>query len=318
METQQVKTSEKRAIKWGGRAFTVVIIIGLICLALSGVFRVESDEVALILRFGKLVGDNPSQALLGPGLHFAFPYVIDEVIKVPTGKIQEITISTHYDAGATLSASINENGYAITGDSNILLIQAVAKYRIDDAIAYALNRASVETEIDRIISGVMFSLVSQAKVDDLLTSQKASLAEDIRHNSQGLLDELDCGVTLTGIELVNITPPKEVQSDFDAVTSAAVEKETEIQRANQYREIAVPDAQATAQRQITTAQTEQTQAVTAAENFVSTLEGLLAQYEASPESVMEGQLRARISAVLSKMTVLIAQAGENAPGIVLP
>ena len=63
-----------------------VIMIVLVVLFLDSGFRtVGSDEQALVLRFGKIrgVGD---QRVLGPGLHWVFPYPIDTIVKIPVEK----------------------------------------------------------------------------------------------------------------------------------------------------------------------------------------------------------------------------------------
>jgi membrane protease subunit HflK len=58
----------------------VMVLLVLVFLA-SGFFTVGPQERAIILRFGKPVGEG-EKALLGPGLHWSFPYPIDENIKV--------------------------------------------------------------------------------------------------------------------------------------------------------------------------------------------------------------------------------------------
>ena len=65
-----------RYCKW-----LIVILVALICC--SGIRVVNNHEVAVVLRFGRLVGDTREEQVKEPGLLLAFPYVIDEVIKVP-------------------------------------------------------------------------------------------------------------------------------------------------------------------------------------------------------------------------------------------
>lgn len=110
-----------------------IVIVALILILLSGVVVVQNDESAVVLRFGKVMGEGEGQ-IKGPGLHFTFPYIIDEVIKVPVGKVQEQTIVTHYGEGSWISSDIPSSGYILTGDQNIILINVKAKYRIDDPV----------------------------------------------------------------------------------------------------------------------------------------------------------------------------------------
>ena len=58
----------------------VMVLLVLLFLA-SGFFTVGPQERAILLRFGRPVGEGEN-ALLMPGLHWSLPYPIDESIKV--------------------------------------------------------------------------------------------------------------------------------------------------------------------------------------------------------------------------------------------
>src|ERR1700682_5445632 len=73
-------------------SFTIVKIVMVVLVVVflaSGFFKVNPQEQAIILRFGKPVGEG-SQALLGSGLHWSFPYPIDEYVKVSIKGIQKV------------------------------------------------------------------------------------------------------------------------------------------------------------------------------------------------------------------------------------
>src|SRR5712691_4378877 len=67
----------------------VLMVVLLLVFLGSGFFTVGPQERAIILRFGKPVGQGP-QALLGPGPHWSFPYPIDECVKVSITGIQKV------------------------------------------------------------------------------------------------------------------------------------------------------------------------------------------------------------------------------------
>jgi len=60
----------------------VIMVVLVLAFLASGLKTVDSNEQALVLRFGKIrgVGEN---RILGPGLHWIFPYPIDEIVKIP-------------------------------------------------------------------------------------------------------------------------------------------------------------------------------------------------------------------------------------------
>ena len=82
----------------------VMVALVIVFLA-SGIFQVGPQEKAVMLRFGKTVGTG-QQALLGPGLHWSFPYPIDEVVKIPYREIQKVdsTVGWFYMSPAQKAA----------------------------------------------------------------------------------------------------------------------------------------------------------------------------------------------------------------------
>jgi membrane protease subunit HflK len=287
-------------------------------LAVTCIYRVESGEIALVLRLGRLLGANPAERIKTPGLHAAFPYIIDEVIKIQTGKIWQVVVTTHYANGSAINTNIERNGYLITGDNNIVLIEAVVKYRVSDPVNYALRHKDAARVVDGTVSGLLQKYVSPIGIDTLLTTGKAQLAEDTRRGAQEILDSLKAGVTLTAVELTKLTPPEEVMPDFNAVIAASVQKETLIQTANGYRVNVLPAAQSQAQHLVESARARQNEALAAAQADIAAFDGLYAQYAQNPYIVDEGVLRSRIDALLSKMRVVIVRDGELPPRILLP
>ena len=170
-----------RYCKW-----LIVILVALICC--SGIRVVNNHEVAVVLRFGRLVGDTREEQVKEPGLLLAFPYVIDEVIKVPVGKVHEVSITTHAASADPTYAEIEDTGYVITGDENIIHIDATLKYQISDPVEYALYNSDPETEINGVVSGVMTSCAASKSVDGLLTDQKAEFGNEVIRQAQAILD----------------------------------------------------------------------------------------------------------------------------------
>ncbi len=109
----------------------VVMVVLFAAFLFSGFFTVGPQEKAVVLRFGKPVGEG-DKALLGSGLHWAWPYPVDEVIKIPITEIQKVTASASWFFQTPEQAALNEippagptlnpavDGYALTADGNIV------------------------------------------------------------------------------------------------------------------------------------------------------------------------------------------------------
>ncbi|MBO5221277.1 MAG: protease modulator HflK [Clostridia bacterium] len=265
------------------RCFVVLIIIVLLCIAFSGVRIVKSGEVAMVLRFGKIVGDTPEEQIHNPGLLLCFPYFIDEVVTVPVGSVIQQTVTTHYTDG-TIDKWSN-SGYVITGDQNIALISASVKYIISDPVAYALYVNEVSSVIDACVSNAMLEKAAITPVDDILTSGKETYAADVIRESQRKLDEAGMGVSLQALELTNVSMPEEVRDVYENVNAATVEASTLLEGAQQYYNTVIPYAESVASSVISTANSSYATAVSGAKSDLSEFWGILEEYNAAPASV---------------------------------
>lgn len=301
-----------RYCKW-----LIIILTVLICC--SGIRVINNYEVGVVLRFGRLVGQTRETQVRQPGLLLAFPYVIDEVIKVPVGKVQEVSITTHAAAADPTYADVASTGYLITGDENILHIDATLKYRISDPVEYALYNNMPQDTINGVVSGVMTSCASSDRVDGLLTDQKEEYARQVIAQSQTLLNELQLGVNIVSLEFQSITPPSALNYHFDQVNAAYVEKETKIQEANQYREKVIPNAKASADQLVSDAQVSRSQGLTTANDRVAEFYGLFEEYQRNQDVVWERVFREKVTKIIDKMGgKIVLPEGEGTPQIFLP
>lgn len=263
--------------------FLIAVGAVVVLIALSGVRAIESGNVAIVLRFGKLVGNSYEEQVHEPGLLFAFPYIIDEVVTVPTGSVIEQTVSTHYTSGEM--TTLRQNGYVVTADQNIAVVRASVKYMITDPVAYALSVADIPSLIDATVSTAMVSTAAGVSVDDLLTSGKDDFARSVLVSAQAKLSAAGAGITLGTIELTDVGMPTEVRDTYDEVNSATVRASTMLEEAKKYRETLLPQAEATAAKLKNDASSAYSSAVAKANNELSEFRGVLDEYTQNPELV---------------------------------
>ncbi|MDR2922183.1 MAG: protease modulator HflK, partial [Treponema sp.] len=268
------------------RYFKLTVCFAVVLIALSGVYRVESSQTAVVLRFGKLAGTGAEKQIKKPGLHFALPFFIDKVIKIPVHTVQEIEISTHYKpGGSVVSPDIDKNGYVLTGDKNIVLIKAKIKYQVNDPVRYTLFISDADKTLDGIISGELTCISSHSGVDSILTSGRAQLSLDVMRNSQAIIDALKLGVLVSGVELTEITVPAETIRYFEEVRNAAIYKATGYQKAQEYASNRILGAQAAASTLKQTAVSDQSAKLIKARAEMAEFNGLYDQYARNPQII---------------------------------
>ena len=290
--------------------FIIGVIVMIVAICLSGVRFIRSGNVALVLRFGNLVGDTYEEQIHEPGLLLAFPYIIDEVVIVPTGSIIEQEITTHYTEG--YMTDVKSNGYVITGDQNIAMIDACVKYKITDPVLYALGVSSIESVVNGSVSNAMVEAAANMSVDDILTSGKEAFSSRAVKSAQEKLDIAQSGITISSLELRKVTMPKEVVNIYNEVNAASVQASTIMENAQKYRDTTIPAAQAQANKLISEANTAYSSSVSGANQALVEFWGVLEEYKANKNVVKARIYNEKISEAISKIgTVKVVQEGDS-------
>lgn len=233
----------------------VVMVILVIVFFASGVFTVPSQQQAIILRFGKPVGTGQEQ-LLGPGLHWSFPYPIDEVVKIPIGEMQTVRSTAGWYAttpeaeatgqepepGPSLNPAVD--GYTISADGNIMHVRADVRYRIVQPLNYVLNFVNSSNVVKNIVDHSLFYASSLYNVNQALREDKVGFQDKIAGRIKELADELGLGISIESV-VVTAIPPRWLRGLFEQVSVADIE-----------RRKALDTAQAEANRILSTAQGE--------------------------------------------------------------
>ena len=271
-----------------------VVMVALVLLFLgSGFFTVGSQEKAVILRFGKPVGEG-AQALLGPGAHWAFPYPIDEVVKMPVNQLQSVTSTIGwYATSAANEAAGNEpppgpslnpglDGYVVTGDENIIHVRGTLLYRISEpGLRYTFDFMASSNLVQNALNNALLYAAAGFKVDDALRRDVAGFRDRVRARVERLITEEQLGVTVDNITIRPI-PPRQLKQAFDAVSDAEVRRSTVINEARAYENQTISRARAEAQSRINTGETERNVLVQSVRAEAERFKGLLAQYEINP------------------------------------
>ncbi len=281
------------------RCFIVLSIVVIVCIAFSGVRVVKSGEVAIVLRFGKIVGETAEEQIHGPGLLFTFPYFIDEVVTVPTDNVIQQTVETHYTYGDIIDWK--NSGYLITGDHNIALVSSSVKYTVSDPVAYALYVNESSNIIEACVSNAMLETAAYTDVDDILTSGKEEYAKAVIDEAQRKLTAAGTGITLQAIELTDVSMPEEVRAVYEQVNASTVEASTLIENAKQYSNTILPQAQSVANLTVQSAQSAYAYALSAATNDLNEFWGVLEEYEATPDVVRARIYREKMARALSSI-----------------
>lgn len=287
----------------------IVMFLLVVLFLFSGVRIVGPQERAVILHYGKPVGVGAEQ-LLGPGLHWAYPYPIDEVIKVPVGEVQSVTSSTGWystspaqeaaNGGAPQSASLNPatEGYELTGDGSIIHARATLRFRITDPLAYLFEFANGSNTVRSVLDNSLIYAATHSSADNAVTNN-AGFSELVVAHVNEQIDALHLGITLEPID-VAIAVPGYVRPDFDAVLAATQDKSTMIAAAEGNAQATNRNAQAQASAIINAAEAQRLKYVRQVYADAQSFTNQLAQYRLTPDLVRERLLTETWERVLAE------------------
>jgi membrane protease subunit HflK len=270
----------------------IVMLLMVIAFFCSGFFQVGPQEKAVILRFGKPVGEG-QKILLGSGLHWSFPSPIDEVVKIPISEIQKVssTVGWYFTtpeqelsgeelpAGPSLDPAVD--GYAITADRNIVHTRATLYYHVDDPMSYVFNFASASNTVQNALDNALLYTAAQFKVDDILYSDVAEFQEAVQQRVTDLTEQEQLGISIDNCEVQSI-PPRQLKDIFAQVTIARENREKLLNDAHSYENQVLSQSGARASTITNEAESARARYVDSITAEAKKFSALLPEFESNP------------------------------------
>jgi len=267
----------------GGGSSIVVLILPLLILifAWSSWFTVQPEETAIVLRFGKV------ERTAGPGLHFKWPYGVEAVIAVPTARVlkEEFGFRALVPGQRTQHspAGFKEESLMLTGDLNVIDVQWIVQYRIEDPIRFLFRVRDTRRTIRDIAEAVMRRVVGNRLGSDVLTVGRVEVSKEVKEEMQKILTSYETGVNLVTVELQDVTPPDPVRPAFNEVNEARQDRERTINEAQEQANREIPKARGEAGRTITEAEGYALERVNRSRGEANRFAAVLAEYRRAPE-----------------------------------
>jgi membrane protease subunit HflK len=270
------------------------VMVGLVLLFLiSGLFTVEEGSKAVVLRFGKPVGEG-EHALLGPGYHWAWPAPIDTVEKIKIKSIQTAESTVGWYAGsnpfgmgpemANGGSSLNpaNESYALSADANIIHVAAQLRYRIESPIRFHFDFVDAEGFVTNALNNALLYAASQFTVDDALLKKPAAFRERVVSRVTELIESQDLGIAVEQVD-VKTAPPVSLQPKFQEFLQATIKRDNTLKQAEIYTNQVTSLARAEFESRTNRAQAEKTLTVQLANAEAKKFAELLPKYEANPD-----------------------------------
>ena len=271
------------------------LVVLIVLYSALGIYTVDAQEEAVILRFGKY------STTKGPGIHWNPPFIDNRFI-VNTEKL-----FTH-----TTNSSI------LTKDENIVNVETAVQYKRSNPVFYLLEAASPEDSIAQASESALRHVVGSNSMDNVLTTGREQIAIDVRKRLQERLNAYFTGIEVVTVSIRESRPPEAVKEAFDDVVKAREDEVTLRNEAETYANEVVPIARGAAKRAIQDAEGYKAKVIAEAEGEATRFDQLLKEYSKAPDVTRKRLYIDAVQSVMSNSTKVMIDVKDGNNIMMLP
>ena len=286
----------------------IVLAVLLLWLA-SGFYQVQTNEQAVILRFGSYAYTTDA------GLHYHLPYPIESVEKV--SMTQERSINIGETAAYDTDVKSFTESHMLTGDENIVDINLTIVWRIKNAKDYLFNMHSPDQTVRVAAQSVLREIVGQSEMQPIITGDRGKVEDETKAELQKVLDEFGSGIEIVRVKLQKADPPKQVIDAFNEVQRAKADMERFKNEAEAYRNEVLPKARGEAAKRLQAAQAYKEAVVNKAQGDAARFISVYNAYKEGKDVTIKRLYLETMEDVLSKSNKVIVDPSSKG-GNVLP
>jgi membrane protease subunit HflK len=298
----------------GGKGFALLALAAVALWGFSGFFRVEPDELGVVLRFGKDVRE------VQPGLNYHLPYPIETALTPKALRINKIDIGMRSveDGRRSATREVPEESLMLTGDENIVDVDFAVLWRVKPAGVgdYLFNIQNPEGTVKAVAESAMREVIGRADIQPILTGARQVTETAVQGLMQKTLDHYGAGIDITQVQLQKVDPPAQVIDAFRDVQAARIDLDRSVNEAQTYANSVVPQARGKVAQITQAAEAYKSQTVAQATGQTSRFSSIYEQYKKAPDVTRERMYLETMEKVLGDSDKVIINTGKNGAGVV--
>ena len=300
----------------GGRGFALVALAAVALWGFSGFFRVEPDELGVVLRFGKEVRE------VQPGLNYHLPYPIETVLTPKALRVNKIDIGMRLvddiRRGGTTTRDVPEESLMLTGDENIVDVDFSVLWKVKPTGVgeYLFNIQNPEGTVKAVAESAMREVIGRSEIQPILTGARQTTETAVQDLMQRTLDQYGAGIQVTQVQMQKVDPPSQVIDAFRDVQAARADLERSVNEAQTYANRIVPEARGRVAQITQAAEGYRQQTVAEATGQTSRFTQIYEQYKKAPDVTRERMYLETMERVLGGADKIIIDSGAGSPGVV--
>ncbi len=166
----------------GGRGLALLGIAVVALWLVSSFYRVEPDEVGVVMRFGAY------SYRTEPGLHWHLPWPIEKVLLPAVTRINRTEIGyrsggqqAEVAGGETNGRDVTSESLMLTGDENIIDINLTVFWKINNAADYLFNVRDPDNLVKAVAESSIREVIGRTPIQPALNTLRAADRERRAH-----------------------------------------------------------------------------------------------------------------------------------------
>ncbi|HWM81347.1 MAG TPA: FtsH protease activity modulator HflK [Pseudolabrys sp.] len=299
----------------GGKGLAVILLGAVVLWGVSGFFRVEPDELGVVLRFGKEVRE------VQPGLNYHLPYPIETVLTPKALRVNKIDIGMRTIDDARRGSAVRdvpEESLMLTGDENIVDVDFSVLWKVKPTGVgeYLFNIQNPEGTVKAVAESAMREVIGRSDIQPILTGARQTIELAVQDLMQKTLDHYGAGIVVQQVQLQKVDPPSQVIDAFRDVQAARADLERAQNEAQTYANRVVPEARGRAAQITQSAEAYKQQTVAEATGQTSRFLSIYEQYKKAPNVTRERMYLETMERVLGGTDKIILDTGAGSSGVV--
>jgi modulator of FtsH protease HflK len=302
---------------FSGLGIALALLAVIAIWAMSGFYRVQSEELGVVLRFGKHV------RTVGPGLNYHLPYPIETVLLPKALRVSTLSIGVALVEDPArrgrAKREIPEESLMLTGDENIVDVEFAVLWRIKPsggAADYLFNIQNPEGTVKAVAESAMREVVGRTTIQPILTGARDATQQAVQELMQTTLDHYGSGIQVQQVQMQSVNPPAQVIESFNDVQNAKIDFERLQNEAQTYANRVVPDAKGRASQILQVAEGYKQQAIAEARGQSSRFLQVYEEYNKAKDVTRERIYLETMERILGNAEKLVYDGGPSGQGVV--
>jgi len=296
----------------GTKGFVLIALAALAIWGFSGFFRVEPDELGVVLRFGKYSRDAK------PGLNYHLPYPIESVLTPKVTQVKRIDIGMRLVEDmrrGTTMRNVPEESLMLTGDENIVDVDFSVFWLVkpNGASDYLFNIQNPEGTVKAVAESAMRETIGRNNIQPILTGARQAIEAEVHDLMQKTLDQYGAGIQISQVQLQKVDPPAQVIDAFREVQAAVINAQQAQNEARTYASQKIPQAHGEEAKIVQAAEAYREQTVAEAKGQAARFLKVHDEYKKAPDVTRQRLYLETMERVLGGTEKFVIDPGNGTP-----